>query len=167
MNKTDTVTPGEQRTATDWVRDVAGDIPVLPMCALSGQGVAEWMDALLGGAFAGRRVIDVDYDRYADAEAALGWLNAEAEIISGREFSPKAFAETLMKAMQLGARDSGLSVAHVKALVFAGASSDSISLTDSDGKTVERLCELQPRRPALADRQCANQRRSGCAREIL
>jgi hypothetical protein len=44
--------------------------------AKTGQGVAAWLDELLCGALrAGGRVLDIDYERYARAEASLAWLN--------------------------------------------------------------------------------------------
>jgi hypothetical protein len=42
-----------------------------------GQSVQAWIDQLLSGSVpAGARTSDVDYARYAEAEAALAWLNA-------------------------------------------------------------------------------------------
>ena len=42
-----------------------------------GHSVAAWLDRLLSGAIAaGAKTLDIDYTRYAEAEAALAWLNA-------------------------------------------------------------------------------------------
>jgi hypothetical protein len=42
-----------------------------------GQSVSAWLDRLLSGAVpAGAKTLDIDYARYAEAEAALAWLNA-------------------------------------------------------------------------------------------
>ena len=35
------------------------------------------LDDLLSSEQAGTRIADIDYDTYAEGEAALGWLNAE------------------------------------------------------------------------------------------
>ena len=42
-----------------------------------GESVQGWIDRLLSGSVpAGARALDIDYARYAEAEAALAWLNA-------------------------------------------------------------------------------------------
>ena len=42
-----------------------------------GESVPAWIDRLLSGAVAaGAKTLDIDYARYAEAEAALAWLNA-------------------------------------------------------------------------------------------
>lgn len=42
-----------------------------------GDSIEAWMDRLLSGSVpAGAKTIDVDYTRYAEAEAALAWMNA-------------------------------------------------------------------------------------------
>jgi hypothetical protein len=67
---------------------VAGKLDLYPDCpdildaqarrvsAVSGEGVEDWLaDVLSSDRPAGEYVLDVDYARYAAAEAALGWLN--------------------------------------------------------------------------------------------
>ena len=40
--------------------------------AVTGQGIDEWLDTIRSGSrLAGARLLDVDYSRYAEAEAAL------------------------------------------------------------------------------------------------
>ena len=51
------------------------------LSARSGQGVAEWLDEILAGELAaGGKLLDIDYARYARAEAALSWLNCRAVV---------------------------------------------------------------------------------------
>jgi len=46
------------------------------LSARTGQGVQQWLDEiLLGSQQAGRTTLEIDYARYAQAEAALAWLN--------------------------------------------------------------------------------------------
>ena len=53
------------------------------MSALQGEGVEAWLDCVLGDGPVGQTVLDIDYDRYADGEAALGWLDSGTRIIGG------------------------------------------------------------------------------------
>ncbi|MBI3862127.1 MAG: cobalamin biosynthesis protein P47K [Planctomycetia bacterium] len=76
------------------VDDLAGLIdgqypgrPMLKLSARTGAGF-EALTALLDqqGDF-GRRVLDIDYDTYADGEAELGWLNSSIRVSAAQEFS--------------------------------------------------------------------------------
>ncbi len=49
---------------------------VRQISAQSGQGVVAWLDEVLEGELSAQKdVLDIDYERYAQAEAALAWLN--------------------------------------------------------------------------------------------
>jgi hypothetical protein len=51
------------------------------LSALDGRGVAAWLDEILSGTIpVGREILDIDYEEYARAEAALGWLNWSASL---------------------------------------------------------------------------------------
>jgi G3E family GTPase len=56
---------------------------ILRVSAVTGDGIAAWLEAVLASAQGGSRRIEVDYDTYAAGEAALGWLNATVELTGG------------------------------------------------------------------------------------
>ncbi|MGC1296583.1 MAG: GTP-binding protein [Alloacidobacterium sp.] len=65
-------------TKTDIFPDAVAipDTETRYVSAKTGQGVLEWMDEILSGSFrAAARTLDIDYEQYARAEAALAWLN--------------------------------------------------------------------------------------------
>jgi hypothetical protein len=64
-------------------------------------------------------VVPVDYDRYADGEAVLGWLNATVELTAEPPFAAADFAADLLEAIQDQCRDAGSEIAHAKLLVDA------------------------------------------------
>ncbi|UAL12440.1 GTP-binding protein [Caulobacter segnis] len=133
LNKLDTLGAGEERALTRWLADEIGDVPILPISALSGVGVPEWIDRMLAGGPAGTRLLEIDYQTYADAEAALGWLNATVAISSDQPFQPRDIAETFMRRAHAHANAVGMGVAHLKAMVASGKASDRIALTDGGG----------------------------------
>jgi G3E family GTPase len=96
-------------------RDYPG-VPVLPMSAKTGQGFDALLELLdLEGPF-GRRILDIDYDAYAEGEAELGWLNASAQVSAAQPFDLDAWLlETLSQLRQL-LGDLRLEVAHLKAI---------------------------------------------------
>jgi len=83
--------------------------------ALTGQGVAEWLDEVLGGRLsAGSRLLDIDYARYAAAEAALGWLNWEAELRLETALTPAAVVGPLLERLDQELTGAGAPIAHLK-----------------------------------------------------
>ena len=57
--------------------------------AKTGQGVEAWLDEILFGSLeAGRRTLEIDYARYARAEAALAWLNLSFTLEPAEPASP-------------------------------------------------------------------------------
>jgi Ni2+-binding GTPase involved in maturation of urease and hydrogenase len=83
--------------------------------ALTGQGVAEWLDEVLGGRLsAGSRLLDIDYARYAAAEATLGWLNWEGELRLETALTPAAIVGPLLERLDTELTRAGAPIAHLK-----------------------------------------------------
>ncbi|MEW5978600.1 MAG: GTP-binding protein [Acidobacteriota bacterium] len=100
------------------------------------KGVSVWVDRLLVSEAGSGNALRLDYQTYADAEAALGWLNATAEVTAQRDFSPAAWAETFAREVRLRCRDDRLQVAHFKVLVAGSERSDRLALTENDGELI-------------------------------
>lgn len=85
--------------------------------ARTGDGVQAWLDELLSGRrFVGARMLDVNYARYAAAEAALGWLNLHARIKLEAAASPAAVTGPLLERLDAKLTAAGISIAHLKVL---------------------------------------------------
>jgi hypothetical protein len=94
--------------------NIAG-APVRYISALTGQGVAEWLDEVLAGEVpAGGRILDIDYERYARAEAALAWLNCSVTVKLETPLSPALLIGPLLDEMQRALTADGLRVVHLK-----------------------------------------------------
>ena len=76
---------------------------VLCLSARMGAGVGEWLARMTAGGPAGGRIAEVNYDTYAEGEAALGWLNASIRL-TPREGSPdwEGFCRGLMAFAKAG-----------------------------------------------------------------
>ena len=79
--------------------------------------VAGWVDMLLAGdSPAATKTITVDYARYAEAEAALGWLNARATVRPEPPASPAMIVGPLVDAMDAALTAAGIGIVHLKAM---------------------------------------------------
>ena len=83
LNKTDLLSDGEKERLATFLADQFSEKTVTAVSAKQGIGMDEWLEDLLSGRPGANTVLrQIDYDRYATAEAVLGWLNA-AVMISG------------------------------------------------------------------------------------
>jgi hypothetical protein len=84
--------------------------------ALTGQGVAAWLDEVFSGRLAaGGKVLDIDYEQYARAEAALAWLNLTATLQSRLPISPAMLLGPLLDGIDAGLTARGIPLVHLKA----------------------------------------------------
>ena len=78
-------------------------------------GVAEWLAEVMDSSrVVGAHVLDVDYDRYAAAEASLGWLNLHADVELAEPLSPAMLAGPLLDGLDRRLTEAGVSIAHLK-----------------------------------------------------
>ena len=106
--------------------DVSPEYPALKgrsvrqMSARSGQGVAAWLDEALGGTLsAGSTILEIDYEQYAQAEAALAWLNLQGTIRPKTPSSPGAVLGPLLDRMDAELTSAGVMIVHLKAIIEA------------------------------------------------
>ncbi len=87
--------------------------------AQNGAGVGEWLEEACARKDAGKRLVEVDYDTYANGEAVLGWLNGTV-CLRGETTGWDALVHTYLTRMA-GCFDSeGLAVGHVKVIAENG-----------------------------------------------
>lgn len=116
INRADELSPAELDELKRLLADHYPGTPVLVVSAKTGQGF-ENLTHLLDqeGAF-GQKILEIDYDIYAEGEAELGWLNTSMHLQSPVPFS---MDEILLEAMTGIARSvmafSG-EVAHLKVI---------------------------------------------------
>ncbi len=83
--------------------------------ARTGAGIEEWLeDVLSGRRVAGAKRLTVDYAQYAEAEAALGWLNLHAAVQLHGALSPAMLAGPLLDELDAALTAAGIRIAHLK-----------------------------------------------------
>jgi hypothetical protein len=93
---------------------------VRQISAKTGQGVAAWLDEVLYGKLsAGSRILDIDYEQYARAEAALAWLNAQVTVRPLVPTSPAVMLGPLLDGLDAEFTAAGIVIAHLKAIDHA------------------------------------------------
>ncbi len=121
LNKIDRRGPAEREKLLGALREAFAGTPVYGISALTGEGVDTWWQAIKAGGRAGGHILEVDYDVYAEAEAALGWLNANVTLTAAAPFDGNAFATGLLEKVRGVAAARGAEVGHIKLLLMTPA----------------------------------------------
>ncbi len=83
--------------------------------SVSGLAVAAWLDEIMGGSLpVGSKLLDIDYEQYARAEAALGWLNWSATVRLSPALSPAALVGPWLDGLQAALDSAGARISHLK-----------------------------------------------------
>jgi len=113
LNKVDLLSDEERRRVEAGLAAAHPGVLVLPLKAAAGQGIQAWLERLVETPGAGARVLELDYDRYAAAEAALGWLNMEGRLTAGG--APVAeWVRAVLDGVRRTAIANASEIAHVK-----------------------------------------------------
>jgi hypothetical protein len=106
--------------------DISPEFPAISsrvvrqVSAKTGQGVAAWLNEVLSGEItAGTEILDIDYDQYARAEAALAWLNVQVSIRPTVPLSPAMLLGPLLDHLDADFTAAGIAIVHLKAIVRA------------------------------------------------
>lgn len=73
-----------------------------------------WFDAAFEAEMNVSRFLEIDYQRYGEGEALLGWLNSTIEIESDDEFDGNALLVELAEALRASLAEHDAEVAHLK-----------------------------------------------------
>lgn len=108
--------------------DVNTDFPEMDagnprrISAKTGQGVAAWLDEMLSGTIsAGGQILEIDYEEYARAEAALAWLNLQVDIRPSMPLSSAMLLGPLLDGLDADFTAANISIVHLKAIMNSPA----------------------------------------------
>jgi Ni2+-binding GTPase involved in maturation of urease and hydrogenase len=120
VNKIDTLTSEERRRLEKLVVVRLPRAVVRFVSAQTGEGVEAWLDEVLSATQAGSRIVDVDYDTYAEGEAVLGWLNADIRLsTAGEGVEWDRFCADLLNSLHAEFLARHARIGHVKLLLAA------------------------------------------------
>ncbi len=131
LNKVDLLPEAETKRLASLLTEKYPDKEVLTISARQGDNVDRWLEILLSGRPGANTVLSqIDYDRYARAEAVLGWLNAAVRISSDRLFAAEDFARELFVALREQFKQEKGEIGHLKSVFTSGGKSAWFNLTN-------------------------------------
>jgi hypothetical protein len=104
--------------------------PTRYMSPLTGVGVEAWLDEVLAGQIEpGAKTLDIDYQRYARAEASLAWLNCSISVKLNPPLSPANLVGPLVDGLDAALTAAELGIVHLKLIDQSAAGYLKVSLT--------------------------------------
>lgn len=119
VNRIDELTKEAVDELTQLLSQQFSNIPVIRLSAKSGLGFDALCEFLSQQGVFGQRVMDVDYDIYAEGEAELGWLNCQAKLTAEAPIDLDNFLMELLGRMHQALIALDAEVAHLKAIGMA------------------------------------------------
>jgi len=122
INRIDELSPADIAELQTLIETEYPGRPILRCSAKTGEGFGALLQTLeLRGQF-GRRLMEVDYDIYAEGEAELGWLNSQVVVESKQGIELDAFLMDLISRLHSRLLSSGAEAAHLKVIGLCDSS---------------------------------------------
>ncbi len=130
LNKVDLISSEEADRLLAAIGERFGDKKLMAVSDKEGHGMDEWLDDLLSGRPGANTVLrQIDYDRYAHAEAVLGWLNAAVLMSAPEPFGASHFARTLLLELREAFNQNEGEIGHLKMVITSAGKSMWANLT--------------------------------------
>ncbi len=133
INKIDKLSPAERDELTSLLQSRWPGKQVLGVSARDGEAFADLVDAVSATGEQHTRLMEVDYDIYAEGEAELGWLNCQASFAkTAGELPLDSVLLSLVNQLRDALVAQGAEPAHLKVLGQIGEETGIANLVGSD-----------------------------------
>jgi len=130
LNKVDLLTEKESNRLLTAIDDRYRGKKLMAVSATEGTGMDEWLEDLISGRPGANTVLgQIDYDRYAAAEAVLGWLNAAVKLATDKLFDPGRFMRSLATTLRDRFKAEKGEIGHLKFVITSAGQSMWANLT--------------------------------------
>ncbi len=139
LNRIDELRPDEVDDLAGLIAAEYPGVPVVRMSAKTGAGFEALLEVVDQEGHFGRRILDLDYDVYAEGEAELGWLNSSLRVTAAEPFSLDDLALNIVQRLQQSLAAKDAEPAHLKTIGMSGGSHAVANLVSSDTPAVLSL----------------------------
>ncbi len=116
VNRIDQLAPAEVDELVALLESSQPGVPLLRMSARTGEGLGDLLEMLEQRGDFGRRILDLDYDIYAEGEAELGWLNSSLRVTADEAFDLDGLLLDIVQRLRAQFAEAGAETAHLKTI---------------------------------------------------
>ncbi|HZT82573.1 MAG TPA: GTP-binding protein [Gemmataceae bacterium] len=136
INRIDELTPAAVEELAALVAREYPGTPVVRVSAKTGQNFQALTELLDQEGSFGRKILNIDYDTYAEGEAEMGWLNSSMHLSAGQPFALDEALLEVVRRLREALGGLGGEVAHLK-VIGLGESSFGVANLVSSGSEPE------------------------------
>ncbi len=140
INKVDLFSPDELAQIKNQIISAWPGINILVMSALENRGVTEWLETISDFSNGGRKIVDIDYDTYANGEAEMGWLNTSISLAARDNTDWGAFTRNLIGQIHSELSSLNAEIGHLKLLLSTADGQVLANATSIDQEPDVRAC---------------------------
>lgn len=133
VNKCDLLDARGRKEIAEMLRNEFPEAKISFISSKTGEGVNEWLQEAIRGEDSGKRLLDIDYDTYAEGEAVLGWLNARFRLNVEEDIDWADVGRRYLETMQRKFQSADAQIGHVKLFLSAGGGNMTANLTAASG----------------------------------
>ena len=116
VNRIDELTPLEVDELAGLIEAEHPGMPLVRLSAKTGAGFEALLEVLDQQGQFGRRILDLDYDIYAEGEAELGWLNSRLHVTAAEPFALDGLLLDIVQRLQHSLASQAAEPAHLKTI---------------------------------------------------
>ena len=147
INKMDLLSASERDELLAHLEKAYPQKEIFLCSALNGDGLESWIDWVMSHEIGDGRQMDVDYQTYAEGEAALAWCNSAVQLHSASDFDGNAYIAALMAELSAALIAHNAEIAHLKMTLSPEDGSGEIAsanMVDNEAQPAMRQQLLDP-----------------------
>ena len=143
INKIDLLNIQERKQICDYLKTKYPGTDIVEVSALTGSGMEEWFNIAINNHAPDKPSLEIDYERYAKAEAALGWLNTFALLASDKKLNANDILTDIVNGIKDRIKGQNSEIAHLKVYAVSSLDYAKMGVTGVDEEiTVNRAMQL-------------------------
>ncbi len=139
VNRVDELELAEVEELEALVREHVPGVPLLRISAKTGDGFDGLVEFLAQDGDFGQRILDIDYDTYAEGEAELGWLNSSITVTGESKFALDDLLVDVIERLRDSLAEQEAETAHLKTIGLWEGFFGVANLVGSDSETTLSL----------------------------
>lgn len=133
INKCDLIAEPLRKQLEEVLRESCPRADVLSCSARQGTGLEDWFARLMSVESGTAPTMSIDYDKYAEGEALLGWLNCTVRLSANDPFDANELLLDLACALRDGIAKKASEIAHLKMTLDAVGNAGTLSVVSIVG----------------------------------
>lgn len=139
INRIDELASEQVEELAGLLQKFAPETPLLRMSAKTGEGFEPFVEMLDQRGNFGQKILELDYDIYAEGEAELGWLNSSLKVTGDQPFELDTLLLGIVQRLKDRLAETGGETAHLKTIGLWEGAYGVANLVSSDSPAVMSL----------------------------